>query len=64
MDNQNNNAEDKLKQYLDVITNMKKFDKDMINTIQYMPEQDKMEIIIMFNKVVQYMVEIIDYILE
>jgi hypothetical protein len=50
----NDNAGDLYKRYIHDIRNMKPLDKGMINNIRNMSNEDKMNIIILFNDVLEY----------
>ena len=49
----NHNASDLCKKYITNIKNLIKIDKEMINNISNMSNEDKMDIIIEFNNVVE-----------
>jgi hypothetical protein len=49
----NHNVTDLFRKYVDDIRNMKRLDKEMINNIRNMSNEEKMEIIIAFNDVVE-----------
>ena len=56
----NNNATDLCKKYIHEIRNMNLLDKEMINNIRNMSNEEKMNIIISFNDMVGYIKEIIE----
>jgi len=49
----NHNASDLCKKYIENIKNLIKIDEEMINNIRNMSNEDKMDIIIKFNNVVE-----------
>ena len=51
--NDNTDCENLLRKYLHEIRNMKTLDKEMINNIRNMSNEDKMNIIIEFNNIVE-----------
>ena len=54
------NHYDLCKKYIHEIRNIKILDKEMINNIRNMSNEDKMDIIISFNDVVDYLIKIIE----
>ena len=54
------NHYDLCKKYIHEIRNIKILDKEMINNIRNMSNEDKMDIIISFNDVVDYLIQIIE----
>ena len=52
----NHNTNDLCKKYINIIRrNMRALDKEMINNIKNMSNEEKMDIIISFNEVVMYL---------
>ena len=56
----NHNASDLFKRYIHDIRNFKPLDKEMIDNIRNMSNQEKMEIIISFNDVIGYVKDILE----
>ena len=54
------NHYDLCKKYIHEIRNIKILDEEMINNIRNMSNEDKMDIIISFNDVVDYLIKIIE----
>lgn len=54
------NHYDLCKKYIHEIRNIKILDEEMINNIRNMSNEDKMDIIISFNDVLDYLIKIID----
>ena len=50
-----------LTKYIHNIRNLRPLNKDMINNINYMTNDEKMDIILTFNDVVEQLTEIIEY---
>ena len=50
----NNNATDLCKKYIHEIRNIKSLDKEMINNIRNMSNEEKMNIIISLNEMIEY----------
>ena len=55
----NHNATDLCKRYIHEIRNMKSLDKEMINNIHNMSNEEKMNIIITFNEMIEYVKDIL-----
>ena len=51
----NYNTDDLYKRYIHDIRNMKSLDKEMINNIRNMSNEEKMNIIITFNEMIEYL---------
>ena len=58
--NNNNNNTDLYKRYIHEIRNIKPLDKEMINNIRNMSNEEKMNIIISLNDVVEYVKDILE----
>ena len=56
----NHNAIDLCKRYIHEIRNMKPLDKEMINNIRNMSNEEKMNIIISFNDILEYTKSILE----
>lgn len=56
----NHNANDLCKRYIHEIRNMKPLDKEMINNIRNMSNEEKMNIIISFNDILEYTKSILE----
>jgi len=55
----NHNANDLFIKYIHEIKNIKPLDKEMINNISNMTNEEKMNIIITFNEMIEYVKDII-----
>lgn len=60
MQRQNHNVSDLCKTYIHEIRNIKPLDKEMINNIRYMSNEEKMNIIISLNSIVEYVKGILE----
>ena len=58
--NKNNNTTDLCKRYIHDIRNIRPLDKEMINNIRNMSNEEKMNIIITFNDIIEYLKDIIE----
>lgn len=56
----NNNATDLCKKYIHEIRNMKSLDKEMINNIRNMSNEEKINIIITFNEMIEFVKDILE----
>lgn len=58
--NQNHNVSNLCKSYIHEIRNIKSLDKEMINNIRNMSNEEKIDIIISFNEVIEYIKELLE----
>ena len=56
----NHNATDLCKKYIHEIRNIKPLDKEMINNIRNMSNEEKINIIITFNEMIRYLKDILE----
>jgi hypothetical protein len=57
----NHNTNNLFKKYLHNIRNMKTLDKEMINNVCNMSNEEKIDIIIAFNDILEYVITFLEY---